>query len=257
MFFLVLTLSVFLVSACVPNLQQTSGISTPAPDVSKIPKVTTGNCPAGLLLDNSGNCIIPPCSAGQARDNAGNCVTINPNINPGYQPLPLESTCVPTGYFKSAYAWHKGNVGLLWNVGGSDMESQPILTYQFVVTNECEANFYLEAGIRDNNAFTISVATPSACDGNPHYAGTFKKGNKNTIFASNVPAGTIDAVFYPRDYGKSGDFKVVGGVYSGCLSKGGSVIAVVPEQTISIRQANLPTSYSGSDISLSTTRIIG
>ena len=235
----------------------TTGCAQPPSSISE-PVLPSVDCPKGYLLDNSGNCILPPCPTGQARDNTGTCIQIDPNVNPGMNPLPQDEECVPTGYFKSAYAWHKGRPGLEWIVGTSpsglpEPSSQPVVSYQFVVTNECTANIYLEAGLSESKLFplTILVSTPSACDGNPHYAGRFVTGNRNTKFTSTQPTGIIDVTFYPQDYNKEKDLSIVGGVYSGCLNDGGITIAEFPPQKLTIDD-----SYSDTEITNSVTKII-
>lgn len=223
-----------------------SGTPVPPPDTSKSQVTLSPSCPSGQLMDNSGSCIIPPCPTGQARDNSGSCVVINPNVNPGVNPLPLTTPCEVTGYFKDAYAFHKKKVG-----DTSDLNRGAPISYRFVVTNSCTANIYLEAGIVDTSKLTILATQPSACDGNKHYAGRFVSGNKDTQFASNVPKGQIDVAFFPQDYGKEGTFKLIAGVYSGCYKDGGKTINEVPAQLIGIR--NL---YTDTEISNSVTKII-
>jgi len=106
-FFVGLFLVVLLTLASCSKLRFGSeGTPSAPPDNTNSDKVGQ-ICSAGLLLDNSGNCIVPPCPAGSARDNSGKCVVINPNVNPGFTPLPTETNCVPTGYFKSAYAYQR------------------------------------------------------------------------------------------------------------------------------------------------------
>ena len=234
----------FIISSCVPFKQGTQGNPSLPPDNSKSDKVTN-NCPAGLLLDNSGKCIIPPCPTSQARDNSGNCIVVNPNANVGFNPLPIEVPCEPTGYFKSAYAFHKKRIS-----ESSNINTGAPVSYQFIVTNECEANIYLEAGLLKSSGFTILVTQPSACDGNPHFAGKFVKGSKNTIF-TGTQAGIIDVAFFPQDYGTEGGLTITGGVYSGCLRDNGKTVAEFPQQKLSIRN-----SYSDNEITSSVTKII-
>mgnify|MGYP001600438179 CR=1 FL=1 len=233
------------ISSCVKK-EGTQGNPSVPPDNSNSDKVVTGNCAAGLLLDNSGNCIIPPCPTGQARDNSGQCVVISPNTNPGFVPQPLETACEVTGYFKSAYAYHKKKIG-----DSSNINRGAPVSYQFVVTNECDANIYIETGLLQASGFTILVTQPSACDGNPHFTGKFVKGNKNTKFTSTQPTGIIDVAFFPQDYNKEQNLRIVGGVYTGCLKDGGKTVAEFPPQTLSIRN-----SYTDTEITASVTKFI-
>lgn len=187
--------------------------------------------------DTSGSTQVQPPSSGQ---------TTTPGVNPGFQPDPSVENCKLTGYLKSAYSFHKKNIGVI------DSGAAPV-SFQFVVTNECEANIYVEAGIKSTSLSpaTILVTQPSACDGNPHYAGKFLKGSKNTKFNSNQPAGVIDLAFFPNDYGKEGSFTIVGGVYTKCMKDGGVVVDEIPPQSLSIKQ-----SYSITDINSAITRIV-
>jgi hypothetical protein len=243
------------------RVQAQQGVPTPPPDTSGSTQVNPPvTCPAGQLLDNSNNCIVPPCPVGYARDNSGTCVLISsagqtttPGVNPGFIPAPLEKPCEPTGYFKSVYAYHKKNIG-----DSSNINRGAPVSFQFVVTNECEANFYVEAGLLQYwQGLTILVTQPSACDGDPHFAGKFIKGSKYTKFTSTQPAGVIDVAFFPQDYGKQEKLRMVGGVYSGCLKDGAKTIAEFPPQILDVRATgNSLTSFSDTEITASVTRII-
>ena len=180
------------------------------------------------------------CAQGQIRDSQNRCVF------PDYVADPLIKECNPTGYFKSAYAYHKKKVG-----DSSSINRGAPLSFQWVVTNTCEANIYLEAGLIQSGGLTILVAEPSKCDGNPHFAGKFVRGSQNTIFNSNQPAGVIDVAFFPQDYNKEQTLKLVGGVYSDCLSRGGTTIAEVPPQSLIIKNT-----YTDTEITSSVTKII-
>lgn len=166
----------------------------------------------------------------------------------GFCPKPLPQPCTPTGYFKSAYAYHKKKVG-----DSSNINRGAPLSFQFVVTSECTSNYYVEAGLlsKTRAPLTILVTQPSACDGSPHFAGKFVTGNRNTRFTSTQPAGVIDVAFFPQDYGKEEELTLVGGVYSNCLNKGGATITEITPQKLSIKN-----SYSDTDITNSVTKII-
>lgn len=235
-----------------PKIALTGTPSAP-PDTSKSEQVESAvvtQCAEGQLLNNEGKCIIPPCPAGMARNNEGICVliesagqTTTPGVNPGFVP---QGGCQPTGYFKSAYAYHKKKIG-----DSSNLNRGAPLSYQFVVTNTCDADIYVEAGLLKAGDLTILVTQPSACDGNPHFAGKFLRGNANTRFASNQPPGVIDVAFFPQDYNRAERLRLVGGVYSGCLKDGGKTIAEVPPQTLRISN-----SYTDTEITASVTKII-
>ena len=201
-------------------------------------------CPTGLLRDNSGACVYPPCPENQARNNEGICMqtkcpsgqTLNANgvcVQSEFSQPNENKECKPSGFIKSAYVRTKGNVGEL---SQNALGSYPaVATFQFQVTSECKANYYLESGL-EQSALTILQPAGSKCDGNNHYAGRFISGDKNTIFNNGGKAGVIDIAFFPLDYGKSQNLKVVAGAYSGCLNDGGITLDEISPTTITYKK---------------------
>ena len=245
------------------QLYNSENSGTPSPLPQSSPAVTLSPsqtpCPSGQLRDNNGQCVVPPCPAGSSRNNVGECVvaqvTSGGNTqNPGYQPTP-QANCKPTGYLKTAYVLGKDVVG--WS---SDTRKPAPLSYSFVVTNDCDANFYVEGGLLENlNGLTILVTQPSACDGNPHFTGKFITGNKNTQFSPTRPAGEFDVAVFPQDYNKVQKLKLVGGVYTGCVKDGGKSLGEIQPQLIDLRNPNtggLSAGWTDTDVTLSFKRII-
>ena len=200
---------------------EVSGFPSPPPDTSRSVIVETSPSPVSPIPSNQ--------------------------VNPGLSPqLPINTPCIPSGYLKSAYAYHKKKIG-----DSSSVNRGAPISYQFVVTNSCEANIYAEAGLLQTGGLTILSTTPSACDGNPHFSGRWLKGSKDTQFVNGLPAGTIDIAFFPQDYNREENLRIVAGIYSNCLDRGGQTISEIPPQSLSIKN-----SYSDTEITNSVTRII-
>jgi hypothetical protein len=192
--------------------------------------------------------LVQDCPVGYVKQSDGTCKVVNPQFT---QPEAPEAPCEVTGYFKSAYVWSKSRVGSVYAQGSSTVEL-PRVSYQFVLTNDCEALFYVESGVvEQTSGLTILVSTPSACDGNSHFAGKYLTGSKNTKFSAYQPAGVLDVSFYPKDYGKEQNLRALGGVYTSCLNKGGKTVAEVSPQTISVKN-----SYSDTEITNGVAKII-
>jgi len=193
------------------------------------------SCPDEFVRDNNGNCIqLPkdiPCPVGQLKDNAGNCISIGcpvgmiKNVNGDCIVAertsdPALSQCVPDVVIKNAWTRTKGRIG---DSSQQALGSYPaVVSYDLIVRNECEASFYVEAGLLKSSLMIITH--PSACDGNPHFTGQFVRGSKNTKFSTTRPAGELPVAFFPHDYGTEGKLTIVGGVYTGCFKDGGKSI---------------------------------
>lgn len=75
---------------------------------------------------------------------------------------------------------------------------------------QSDGNYYIESGLPEASykAFGILKSSQSACDQNVHYAG---------IWVNNLKAGdTVPFELSIKDYGKTGKYDIVGGVYSKC-----------------------------------------
>lgn len=222
--------------------------AAPAPDPSPAPsdiRVEPESCPEGQARNNQGQCVWVACPTGQVRSDKGACVFSDSG------PDASAASCKPEGHFRTVYARNKGNVG---EIAGNALGAYPaVVSYQFQVTSQCEANYYFEAGVQQTGLLTILQDAGSKCDGNRHYAGKFIRMSRNTRVSANAQPGVVDIAFFPLDYGKAEKLRVVGGVYSGCLRDGGEV---VDEFTPSIIQYKSANSYSSNDISSSWVKIV-
>lgn len=97
--------------------------------------------------------------------------------------------------------------------------------------------YYVEAGLQENTyqAFSIvEISEPSKCDGNIHYAGALAR--------FIVPGETKKLRFKMQNYGKTGTYTGVAGVYTNCLKDGGITIdsKTVPVKIVATETTQQP-----------------
>src|SRR3990167_2988888 len=126
----------------------------------------------------------------------------------------------------------KGFISDLKINGESFQIGSPIIVTG-VFNAQADGNYYIEIGLdKSSKALVVLKSSQSACDQSIHYAG---------VWFNNAKTGnSIPFVLSIKDYGETGKYNVVGGVYSRC-GVGSDVASITPiSVTITSSQPQLP-----------------